>query len=487
MADPSRSVASARRGAGLRLPQRANQSRVLVSGDGDLLLERLTEESHSMFPGRRLRRKRSSSPAQDAGSDAGVMSPTVERAYPVDIYGTAPTGEPLMIVALNEPVLTAYRPDEDQTALLEQGLVVLTVQPYDDLLAAREWSDLPVVPGWEPQQVSAQPTSFARCSPWTQARLNAYSAQPRPHPVRDLPPPRPILHSHRNPLTMPSATLERTDSPYSRPQSGAGRMGAHLRSARGACDLPATLAPGVYGFDSAELATGAYTLGDRSPDGVSPVPAGHARLHVSAGVVDCLRRFSASAVFGAGSVFLVSTLVKRLTGGNLTALFAGLVLAFSISFWKLSVVAEVYTLHVFLLALTMVLGERALVTRQPLWLAAMALVFGLSRLEPRVGYSLYAHPRVDRVPVPAEEGMAPAWPRSGRHRSTWADPLCLPASAIGGSTPAGLRARLLRGQSQHPLRPVVDGQRTGLQVLRLQLHRAGLPEGARHVRWLAVA
>lgn len=151
----------------------------------------------------------------------------------------------------------------------------------------------------------------------------------------------------------------------------------------------ATIAPGAYGYDSAELATGAYTLGIVHPTGY-PLYLMATRAFMFLPVSSIAFRANlASAVFGAGSVLLVSVLVKRLSGSNLASLFGGLVLAFSISFWKLSVVAEVYTLHVFLVALALVLGERALATRQPRWLAAMALVYGLS-LSNHVSGVLYA-------------------------------------------------------------------------------------------------
>ena len=99
--------------------------------------------------------------ARAPGLTPELVTPAIERRLPFDIYGTSPTGEHLQIVALSKPALLCYRPDEDQLALLEQGVIALTVQRFDDLLAPQEWIDLPVVPGWELQQVSAQTTHFS--------------------------------------------------------------------------------------------------------------------------------------------------------------------------------------------------------------------------------------------------------------------------------------------------------------------------------------
>jgi hypothetical protein len=150
-----------------------------------------------------------------------------------------------------------------------------------------------------------------------------------------------------------------------------------------------TLAPGVYGYDSAELATGAYTLGIVHPTGY-PLYLLATRLimFLPAGSI-AFRANLASAAFGAGAVFLLASLAKRITGSNLASLFGGLVLAFGITFWRLSVVAEVYTLHVFLLALALVLAQKAVATRGQVWLFAMALTYGLS-LSNHVSGALYA-------------------------------------------------------------------------------------------------
>ena len=67
----------------------------------------------------------------------------------------------------------------------------------------------------------------------------------------------------------------------------------------------ATLSPGVYGFDSAELSTGAYTLGIVHPPGY-PLYLLIAHLFVQLPIGDVAYRVNLmSAVFGAGPIFLI--------------------------------------------------------------------------------------------------------------------------------------------------------------------------------------
>ena len=58
-----------------------------------------------------------------------------------------------------------------------------------------------------------------------------------------------------------------------------------------------------------------------------------------------------SAVFGALACGTTVWVGSLLTGSSLAGIFAGLLLASSYTFWSQAVVAEVYTLHVFLIAL----------------------------------------------------------------------------------------------------------------------------------------
>ncbi|MFH1122325.1 MAG: DUF2723 domain-containing protein, partial [Pseudomonadota bacterium] len=58
-----------------------------------------------------------------------------------------------------------------------------------------------------------------------------------------------------------------------------------------------------------------------------------------------------SAVFGAMAVGMVFSLILRMSGSKVGAWVGGGVLAFIPVFWWQTVAAEVYTLHVFLVAL----------------------------------------------------------------------------------------------------------------------------------------
>jgi hypothetical protein len=98
---------------------------------------------------------------RDSSQTPDVLTSEVERRLPVDLYGTTPSGEALLIVALQKPALLCFRPGEDVESMVALGSVALAVQRYDDLLSPQEWIDLPVVPGWETQQVCAQTDHFS--------------------------------------------------------------------------------------------------------------------------------------------------------------------------------------------------------------------------------------------------------------------------------------------------------------------------------------
>lgn len=150
-----------------------------------------------------------------------------------------------------------------------------------------------------------------------------------------------------------------------------------------------TLAPGVTGLDSAELATGAFTLGIVHPTGYPLyLLLAHWLMAIPVGSI-AFRANLVSALFGSLCVFVVGVLCWRLTGRAWAAGFASLLLAVAVSFWKMALVAEVYTLHAFMTALVLLCAERSLATRQTRWLIGMAFLFGLS-LTNHVSSILYA-------------------------------------------------------------------------------------------------
>lgn len=117
-----------------------------------------------------------------------------------------------------------------------------------------------------------------------------------------------------------------------------------------------TLAPTVLyyspeTFDSAHLQVVAATLGIPSYTGY-PTYAMLAHLFTYLPVGDVAYRVNlASAVFGALAVAVVYAAARGLGAGRLGAAAGALALGFSQTFWSQAVIAEVYTLHVLLAAL----------------------------------------------------------------------------------------------------------------------------------------
>lgn len=132
----------------------------------------------------------------------------------------------------------------------------------------------------------------------------------------------------------------------------------------------------VYFFDSAELTIGARRLGIVHPSGY-PLYLLLGRLFQSVlSFVEPARAMNLmSAFFAGGTIFFLFLAMMRMTREFGAALVASLTFACSFTFWSLSLVAEVYTLQTFFLALLlwMLLGEGAAAPRP----AAVALVLGL--------------------------------------------------------------------------------------------------------------
>jgi hypothetical protein len=139
-----------------------------------------------------------------------------------------------------------------------------------------------------------------------------------------------------------------------------------------------TMAPGVTGLDSAELATGAHTLGIVHPTGY-PLYLLLAKIFTLLPIRSVAYRVNLmSAVFAALTVWLVACIATRVSRNRWAAWLGAGVLGFSYSFWGLAVVAEVYTLHAFLLALTLLMLMRWRESENDNWVMAGALVYGLS-------------------------------------------------------------------------------------------------------------
>ncbi len=139
-----------------------------------------------------------------------------------------------------------------------------------------------------------------------------------------------------------------------------------------------TLAPTVTGEDAGELAAAAYTLGIPHPTGY-PLWCLLAKLAIKAvpaGEV-VWRAALVSAVFGALTAAVTVLLTLEFTQRHGCAVAAALGLAFSRELWEQSVIAEVYTLNAFILALCALWLLRWRKTQRPWHLYAAALTYGL--------------------------------------------------------------------------------------------------------------
>ena len=140
-----------------------------------------------------------------------------------------------------------------------------------------------------------------------------------------------------------------------------------------------TLAPTVFGLDSAEFSSGAAALGLVHPPGYPLyLLLGHLFVRLPLGGDAGYRLNLMSAFFAALTSLFLYLLLSRLTRRRLSALLAALMLAFSYYFWNQALVAEIYTLNTFLITLTLYLFARWWDQRRPAWLVLAALVFGLA-------------------------------------------------------------------------------------------------------------
>lgn len=139
-----------------------------------------------------------------------------------------------------------------------------------------------------------------------------------------------------------------------------------------------TLAPTVYGLDSAELTNAAYVLGLVHPPGYPLyLLVGHLFTRLPWGEVG-YRLNLMSAFFGALAVALLFRLLLKLIHRPLPSLAASLLLAYSFFFWSAAVMAEVYTLHITLLAALILSVLTWQERRTAKWLYLVALLYGLS-------------------------------------------------------------------------------------------------------------
>lgn len=146
-----------------------------------------------------------------------------------------------------------------------------------------------------------------------------------------------------------------------------------------------TLAPTVLSrvaeeglYDAGLFQVRAYLLSISHPTGY-PTYMLLAKLFTYLPVGDVAYRVNlVSAVFGAAAVFFVFVICRQITGRVLPSAAAAALLAVSQTFWEQAVIAEVYTLHAFFIALTisvLLLWRR---TKQDRYLLFWALLVGLA-------------------------------------------------------------------------------------------------------------
>ncbi len=141
----------------------------------------------------------------------------------------------------------------------------------------------------------------------------------------------------------------------------------------------ATLAPGLYTLDSAELATGAHVLGIVHAPGypVYLVLLKAWTLLVPVGEI-AYRANLFSAVCAVGALVAFRRAMVALTGAPVAALAAAALLGVAAPFWSQALRAEVYTLHVLFLALILLLVVKWRADGGTGRLAALGLLLGLS-------------------------------------------------------------------------------------------------------------
>ena len=187
-----------------------------------------------------------------------------------------------------------------------------------------------------------------------------------------------------------------------------------------------TMAPTVYGLDSAELTTGAYTLGIvHAPGSPLYLLAGHLFTWLPVGDVG-YRLNLLSAVCAAAAVYFVYRTVLLLTGKQLTALAAAWLLAFSYYFWISALAAELYAPLALFTALCLFLVVRWHTLGSPAALLWLGFVFGLG-LGNHLSLILLA-PGLSWIAC-----LPPRNPVEPRKRSAWlgaAGALCIMGSLI---------------------------------------------------------
>lgn len=141
----------------------------------------------------------------------------------------------------------------------------------------------------------------------------------------------------------------------------------------------ATLAPGVYGFDSAELATGVYTQGIVHPPGYPGyLLLGKLFTWLLPARDIAFRLNVMSALFASLTVLLLFLAIDNILDAPLPAAAAGFFLGISNYFWQMALITEVYTTFTAFLAADLLVVTLWHKHGRPGSLLLFSLLFGLT-------------------------------------------------------------------------------------------------------------
>jgi len=139
-----------------------------------------------------------------------------------------------------------------------------------------------------------------------------------------------------------------------------------------------TLAPGVFGFDSAELATGVFTQGIIHPPGY-PLYLLIGKLFTFLPFRDVAYRLNLmAAVFASLTVVLLYHAIGIIIQNRFAAWFAAMLFAVSNYFWQMALIAEVYTLNTAFLAGDLLLLSLWRKRGSRRYLLAFSFLYGLT-------------------------------------------------------------------------------------------------------------
>jgi len=139
-----------------------------------------------------------------------------------------------------------------------------------------------------------------------------------------------------------------------------------------------TLAPGVYGFDSAELATGVFTQGIVHPPGY-PLYLLIGKLFTWLPFGDVAYRLNLmSAFFASLTAMLLYQAIENIIENRFAAWVAACLFAVSNYFWQMALIAEVYTPLTAFLAGDLLILSLWRKTGHKRYLLSFALLYGLT-------------------------------------------------------------------------------------------------------------